>query len=135
MASFAGALKTLVVATNVVEGRVYVDRADAGAVYPFVIVDDFLGDNAVLVGGGEAIGRRRIAQVTLYFSSARPTSEDSGGEDKALVRTLYNALEGARITGDDGKAFKVRVNNRLRQTDLSGAPGYIHDLRLTYLPT
>lgn len=127
MASIAGGVKAVIVGWGGVGEKVYRDEAPREVTFPYVVFHDYLGDTAKLTGDQRDLARVRILQADLWFV-------DENAEDATVVAGLKAALNGATVTGDEGKAFRVKVNQVLRNFDRDTLRiRYIYDLRLTYL--
>ena len=112
----AGGVDTLV------SGRIYVDEAPAGSVYPFVLIS---GQSALDV---VSIGPHRVMVDTLYW--IRVIGQ---GASKKALQAIYDRLDGLlQAAGGTTSAIRVLMVNR--EQPIAGIPpATVNGVRYTQL--
>lgn len=128
MATIAGAIRTLIVAANVVGTRAYRHRAADAAdhTYPYVTFLPRISDTVALRGDARTMARTRLVQVDLW--------QRADAEDDNVIKTLTTALDGATLTADE-KTWSCWVQDI--QEVLDPDPDLVHHsitVSVTYKP-
>lgn len=101
-----GGLRALIVADGVVSARCWADRAPEKPTFPYVTVVDAISTAPALEGDANVMALQRLSQVDLWQQGSR--------EDDNVTRTVYDLLNGAKITLDSGAGIRVRVQDTQR---------------------
>lgn len=104
--TIGGGLRALLVATGLLNERVFRDSAPDSVTYPMAIFTDGMSDSPVLIGDEVTVAKQRQSQVSLW--------QKQGKEDYALIGQIERALDGARFTALNGAVYRVRVRDTQR---------------------
>jgi hypothetical protein len=102
-----------------VAGRVYADKAPAGAVFPFVILIEQAASPDVM-----GVGARRIMAGGLWQVKGVVQAESFGGTLASLAAAIDAALHGKAGTVDNGVVLACTREStfRLAETGPAGEP-------------
>lgn len=92
----------LIEADGVVNQRVWTDKAPKSATKPYVTLRDAISVSKQLAGDGHGLMLVRQFQADLW--------ESYDAEDPAVLRRLYAALDGARITVTGATTTRLSVD-------------------------
>lgn len=101
-----GGLRDLIINDGVVSGRVWADRAPEKPTFPYVTIIDAISTAPALEGDSAILALQRLAQVDLW--------QRGGAEDDQAVRSVFDSLNGAKVTLTSGGRFRIRVQDTQR---------------------
>lgn len=123
--SIDAGVRDVVVATNVVGTRYYLDFAPEGTVPPFITYTS-LDTNPDVRGDGGALTYVRTLQLDLWMTTA--------GEDVGVVRTIREALNGARFSIPGAGRFKIVLSslNRIPEEHETNLAHYAYTVQVAH---
>lgn len=110
--SIIGAIKTVIVADGVVSGRVFKDRAPAGATAPYVVLTDISMASGLTGDGGRTMAWTHPVQASLW--------QTLRAESRTLLVDLIDALDGAALAVPGAKVYACAVSDTQRIVDPDG---------------
>jgi hypothetical protein len=112
-----GAVRAAVVASGIVNARVFRDAAPDGVTFPYCTYLDPLSTIPRTLGDGVVLTRETQVQWSLW--------QRVRDEDDTLVPALVDAIEGAALVNDSGrKLWRARVSSVIRIPDPESQ--YVH---------
>lgn len=100
--TIGGALRAVIVADGVLNGRVFRGRAPDGATFPYSTFLEPISDVPTLSGDARVDARRMQVQVDLWQKLRE--------EDPAVLSRLAACVDGAQLILDSGrKAWRTRL--------------------------